>query len=174
MTIRVLWGNLVTDSVTSAISVRRHKSVGPPSNIAVVNNTISRAGAGAGLSLSLWRARDITVVNNAIFANDGTAVAGSWLSNGRYASNWVHGRLEGIPLRRQGFIVENPRTSISTARYLEPYVLRRFEDAASPTALATGSRDIKGTVRPSGAGTDIGAFEYRANSEADLKRTTGL
>ncbi len=156
----IVRGNLVTDAVTSAIVVRGHESVGAPSNVAVVNNTTRSSGPGAGLHLALWRATDITVFNNAIFSGSGPAVKGSWLNRAHFATNWVYGRLRGVPLRRQGFIVEDMRLPLDDADFSSDHVLKRFQESATKTPLAVGSTDINGTQRPQGTATDIGAFEH--------------
>ena len=162
----IVRGNLVTDAVTSAIVVTSHESVGAPSNVAVVNNTTSTSGSGVGLHLSLWRATDITIFNNAIYSSGGAAVKGSWLKRARFATNWVYGRLHGVPLKRQGFIVENPRLPLVDGDFSSRPVLKRFQDAGTETPFAVGSTDINGIERPQGVAIDIGAFEHSLSGSA--------
>lgn len=161
----VVRGNVISNTRTSGITLRRHRTTGNPRDLHVVNNTIEHS-RGTGLSLWLWGAESISVVNNAVFAGKGVAITGIRLRNARFQSNRVEGRLHGVPLAEQG-------VALFTAQSDSPYRRLRVDqapgsviwheslvDSGSLHPQVQDSRDIAGTFRPSGEGVDVGAIEH--------------
>ena len=156
----IVRGNVVIDSRQAGIVVRRHRTVGAPANVAVVNNTIvSRIPAAAGLYLALWRANDVLVFNNAVLGRDTIAIKGWSLRRAQYASNWTDGYLRGMPLGQKGVRVDRARSYNIDTTTIASLALAWFEDAGFPSPVATGSLDVQSTPRPQGSGIDIGAIE---------------
>lgn len=160
----VVRGNLIIDSARSGIVIRRHRTVGAPSNVAVVNNTVvNRHFGSAALHLSLWRSRDIVVHNNALFSTGRIAVKGSHLRAAGFATNWASGSLRGVPLGQTGILRAKDFRALEEGDPALHLMLDVFTDAGTDSPLTAGSRDNRGVSRPQGSAVDIGAFERVAS-----------
>ena len=156
----VVRGNVIDDSLTAGIIVRRHNTVGAPGHVSIVNNTvINSQRSSTCLKLGLWRARNVHIHNNALVCEPGVAISGTWLRRADFASNWASGRFRGVPLTFTGITTANKLPSIQRDRLVQGYVPSQLKDAGLASELVSGSKDRNGIQRPQGSGIDIGAFE---------------